>query len=184
MGTLGTNKIFSAKMGEVWYLKGKPYVVIATNFKYMDTNGDPDTLYVALRAEDHADGNPDSERWIITRKAFTEKASKEPPVFKEVYVTPDQILRSDPCKDGIGALGFALGFPNFSIYELVRALTKGGFLDKPYNVSELYSVYKFWAKREPNTEWLLYLAKLLNVLPSQSNMNDRATLKRLLGIKE
>jgi hypothetical protein len=176
------SKEFPAKRGETWFIKGVAYTVGITNMKYIDTNGDPDTLYVFLRPV----GGTSDEGWVITRKAFLDKAKREEPI-KDVFITPRQILDAEPCADGVQALGAVLGVSIWSDPPWLAAnrIADKSMMDNAVKVSDLYTWYKNGIGRIPDISYLKFLAVVLGLIPRQIVQGpDRETLKRLLGIKE
>ncbi len=168
---------FPAKGGEKWFIRNKEFTVGTTHQKYFETNGDSSTLYLSMR-------DADGKCFVITHKAFMEKASRETPI-KEVFITPRQILAGLPCEEGIVALGAVLGVSSLenSAWKVVYFLENRGLMDKTFKVSELYAKRVTRQFMVPDS-WLNFLAKLLNLIPAMKTGPDRETLKRLLGIKE
>lgn len=169
---------FPAKGGEHWYYKGEQFTIGTTDHHYFETSGNPDALYVSMR--DSA-----GKSWVITQKAFIDKFKREEPIVDR-YIIPNQILKRKPCSEGVMALGNVLvGKREYSsAWEAALGIQKSGNMNNAFKVSELYAWYKSCYGREPANEYLLFLAKALNLVPESSNGPDRATLKRLLGIKE
>ncbi len=171
---------FPAKGGEKWFIRGREFTVGTTHQKYFETNGNSETLYLSMRGDD-------GTCYVITHKAFLDKAKREEPIV-ERYITPAQILDSNPCNAGVLKLGFTLGVAKYGAgthcWQVVRAIENNGHMNRKYKVSELYDWFKMSTGAEPENSYLLFLAKALNLVPRDSNGPDRGTLKRLLGIKE
>lgn len=161
------------KGGEKWFIGNKEFTIGTLGQKYYDTNGDPDKLYMSMRG-------PEGECYIITMDAFVKKARREAPRI-ELFITPDQIMRAKPCEAGARFLYKHLGikFEN-DPYLDGATLAASGKRSLVLSVQELYMAY--YLGNAPDT-WLVFLAKVLKLIPEQSCGPDRTTLKRLLGIK-
>lgn len=169
------------KRGSKWVFRGKQYRVIDVGRKYLFTNGDPETLYLAI---DEVGGEG---RFIITHRRFIDEATPEQPLV-ERFITVGQILDAGPCVDGVRALARILGMPGADsivdeklVYKLMMYFR--GSDTTPRKVSDLYDGYKRVYSNLPDTSWLLFIAQALNLVPKGMSHMDRATLKRMLGIK-
>lgn len=168
---------FPAKTGDTWLLKGAPMKVCTTEASYFETNGDPSVQYVVLQ-------DKEGGHHLITRKAFLDKAKREEPIV-ELFITPRQILDAKPCEGGIQALASCIGMATegASVVTALRSLYENDRIDSAYKVSELHTWYMAVYGAYPDDRYLLFLAKALKLVPESSSGPDRATLKRLLGIK-
>lgn len=178
----GVNTDFPAKGGEKWFIRGEEFTVGTTHQKYFETNGDPDTLYLSMR-------NSTGKGFVITHKAFLDKAKREEPII-ERYITPNKFLSSKPCDQGIWAFGVATGYfsakgmPENPMFELTKAVAIGKVLNNSWKISDLYHNFMVKTHEPISTDWLLWMAKLLDLVPKTSSGPDRGTLLRLLGIRE
>lgn len=177
-GPTNKKEEFPAKGGEKWYIDGKEFTIGTSGHKYFESNGDPDKLYATMRDENGV-------LYIITEDAFLKKAVREPKLVDK-HISPDKLMRADPCIGGVRALCQVLGIKDYgdTFYSMVKALTKSGELNVQRSVNEFYGAY--WRKfgEAPGDSYLLFVAKALNLVPKDSKGPDRATLCRMLGIKE
>lgn len=162
-----------------WWIQGKEYEVRGLGRKYLFSNGNPDTLYLAINDVKSGDG------YIMTHSRFAQEAEPHAPRI-ERFVTPGQLLAAGPCEDGVLALGRFLFDKNYSgcespVYEVTRTVIAQGKLSQAYR---LQSMYDFMGQKRIPDSWLLFVAKVLNLVPKHAIQGpDRATLLRLLGIK-
>lgn len=173
-------KRFTYSPGDNLFIKGTEYVVLNTDMRYMDTNGDPNKLYCSLH------GKEDSSRWIVTHDKLLELVAKPMRIYS---LTPDQILEVGPCDDGLRFLvDFLRGIGSsrgLSRYQMLREIVRSNKLNNTFSLQALYSGYlDIYSGVAPPTSWLMWVAKMLKVIPQQSNeTKNYDTLKRLLGIK-
>jgi hypothetical protein len=173
------------KKGTKWVFDsdGREYEVIGVGRKYLFTNGDPDTLYLAVN-----DVNDPNGRFIVTHKRFADEAKAEKPLVERL-ITVGQILNAGPCIDGVRALARILGMPDAHkvederiVFRLMQHVRPSG-LNIGYSVNNLYEGYNQVFGDVAPTSWLLFIAKALNLVPKGMSQMDRKTLLRLLGIK-
>lgn len=169
---------FAAQGGETWYLNGEPYTIGTSGCSYFETNGNPETLYLNIR-------DKNGKCYIITHKAFMEKATKNNPI-KDVFVTPRDILNMQPCDSGVVDLAVALDCCNYGVkpWEAALKIQDSGRMDCAYTVNELYRWYMEKNGGLVPNSYLLFLARKLNMIPKVGNGPNIDTVKRLLGIKE
>jgi len=170
--------------GQRWYLRGEWYAVCYLDQAYLFTNGDPEARYLSL-ARDR-----DWSRFIITHKAFIREAKSKPdPVVH--YITIGQIMEAGPCSSGLWDLVEMFGTdtsPELSdialAYRITTHLTHNGDISRKFTVQELYDRFVARHKYRPVAARLLFIAKVLKLVPATSEGPGRATLLRLLGIEE
>jgi len=171
---------FQALPGETWFIKNQPMKIISVAASYIDTSGDPSTKYVVLK-----DGM--GEHHLITRRAFMDKAKREEPLV-ERFISPYQIMYAGACSEGAHVLFELIGL-KFENDTFLDGLTLGasGKMHNSFKVSDLYHRHCreiLSSRAKTRTSWLLFIAKALDLVPQSSNMSDRPTLMRLLGIKD
>lgn len=164
--------------GTVWYMDGRKIVIDQPVLHYHNTNGDVYTKYLSFQFQDDKSWN------ICTHRMFSSAKLEDP--IKDVFITPRQILDAKPCENGIKALGVTIGVItiNDMAWEASMKISVNGHMDRAYKVSVLYDWYERTCKSVPPVSYLLFLAKLLKLVPDRSMGVDEATLKRLLGIRE
>lgn len=171
------------KIGDPVVIGGDEYKITAMGMKYLNSNGDPDRLYASLyRGKDHT-------LFIMTHGAIMRDGRK--PMVDRI-VTPAQIINAGACIEGLGALavlacgGNREAFKGLTkeqaVYKLTVQLVACNMASLGYKVSDLYAGYTTNYGQEPDTSWLLFLAKMLHLVPEQSSGPGRAALKNLLGI--
>lgn len=157
-------------------IAGKRILVKGTGVKYYETNGDPDTNYIAFRFLDKREDG----RWrqleptmIVTEAAFTRKAGLwEEPVV-ERFVTIGQLMEKNgaPCLAGCRALydylhGFETNHFQWERDKLIVEITKhsmrNGSWDAAIPVQKLYDWYKKNMGAVP-FDYLNYIAQTIGV---------------------
>lgn len=162
------------KKGETFYMGSVPYTMMKPLVTYMHNIND--TAYSVIAKN----GNLDD--WcIITHKRLLGGLDK----LVVRYVTLQQLLEANPCRDGLDFVAHILGgAKGLSAIELAVQIGK---VNKcaPFSTQNLYEYADvFTYGHGVPTNWLNFVAKVLKLIPEESNMNNRAALKRLLGIKE
>lgn len=181
------------KKGTKWVFDsdGREYEVAGVDRKYLFTNGDPDTLYLAVN-----DVNDPNGKFILTHKRFaTEAKAKVDRV--ERFISLDMIMRNKPCWEGaVWAFYAAEILPGRLAARNLEEGEEDWFRlgrmaegSNRYKMSKSMSVSKMYEKIEKGMDvvpdpWLLFIAKALDLVPKGMSHMGRKTLLRLLGIKE
>lgn len=157
-------------------IAGRRILVKGTRVKYYETNGDPDTNYIAFRfLEQREDGRwrPVDPIYMVTEAAFVRKAGVWEPPVEVKYVTIGQLMEKNgaPCEAGCRALyGFMRKDPRAgngkSRDELIIAITKLGMMHGAWNgtmpVQDLYD----WHVKNIGAvpfDYLNYIAQTIGV---------------------
>lgn len=164
--------------GTVWYMDGRKIIIDQPVLHYHNTNGDVNTKYLSFQFQDDKSWN------ICTHKMFAGSAKTEEPLV-ERFITPDQIMRKSPCMEGASTLYKYLGIPYSEDPYLNGAnLAASGKRSLAMNMQSLADGHLAMGRGRMPDNWLLFLANALNLVPNMRKGPDRATILRLLGIKE
>lgn len=184
-------------------IAGKRILVKGTGVKYYETNGDPDTNYIAFRFLDQREDG----RWrqleptmIVTEAAFTRKAGLwEEPVV-ERFVTIGQLMEKNgaPCLAGCQAIYNYLTDmtqpPHRDRDALIIGITKKAMARGIWNTALPIQGLYDWHKKnmgEVPYDYLAYIAQTIGVqVVSGRNEHGRHShsksydmICRALGIK-
>lgn len=172
--------------GSTWYIEDREIVVEHVLLQYYN-NGNGETPYLSFQWKD-------TKKWaIITHTAFKSSAKLETkPV--ERHVTPRELMLGGVCSEGAYKLGVMLAgmapgseqimTSASAVARITQRLVFSGKWKTPMSVQHLWDKHlKMYGGDEPSNTELLYVAKVLNLVPKESAGPDRYTLLRLLGIK-
>ena len=171
------------RVGQKWYLQNVGYDIRYLGQAYLFTNGDPDARYVSLIRDGDFVG------FIITYKAFIREAKSKPDRVVH-FISIGRIMEAGPCSSGLWDLVAMFGAdasPGSDValsYRITTRLTHNGDISRKFTVQELYDRFVATRKYQPSAAMLLFIAKILKLVPDGSNGPGRATLLRLLGIEE
>lgn len=172
----------SIKANQVWYIEGKPYVVLQPLAKYLRADGEQSS-YVVLREQGK------EEVHLLTHKRFLQDATRTPKLETR-YISFNQIMTNKPCWKGACELAYIMGITDEvwssrveDFFSLGQRAGKSGSADIPWSCQRLFDEYKGVSGLLPGHAYLAFVAHALKLIPKKDTLMDYDTLCRLLGIK-
>jgi hypothetical protein len=168
------------EIGSKWVCKGDVLTVKQTGLRYFNNPDSNPTMYAIVE-------DADGQQLLMTHAAIRRdcKPWAEKPTL---FVTLGGILNADPCREGLLQLCRMYGCgqlvdTNSSTFQLMQLFVGHPSINKAVSVQEFYNLYHA-NNGYVSGAHLRFVCKMLNLVPRASNGPDRATMLRLLGIKE